>query len=537
MMRWFQFLAVFPVLIWALLIPLSIEGAVLSEGDPLIPAGLEVGESFHLAFVTDSTGEAKSADIGFYNDFVQSDANSSTILGVSKLSWKAIGSTLSVDARDNAIVGGGPGTDNSPVYRLDHVQLANGYDSLWDGDLAATLSTNQNGQVPNGTSWVFTGSQVTGGVTAAAPLGESPSDTGLGYFDQNGANWIDGHSVGADNVLRFYALSEQLFIESSTVVTERSWRNNGSGDWHEYANWAPFGVLGAGLAVTGAPLPLTGGITVDMSGMDQILSVDEPNLMVTVQAGTMGGFLEEELNRRGFTLNHSPLSLGISTVGGWIATRSTGQFLSRYGGIEDLVVSLTVVLSSGKIINTKPTVRPAMGPDWKQLFLGAEGTLGIVTEVTLKIFPISNHRIFEAIEFDSVRSGLGVIQKIMQSGLAPFLIRFYDQDESRHLLGDETYARCVMFLGFEGLEGVVFALRHTLDALGEHVVSINSLQLTGGGGGSELWSQILADATGIPVSVSRSQQSTSLGAAMMAGVAAGVYSDYREAIRARFLST
>ena len=82
------------------------------------------------------------------------------------------------------------------------------------------------------------------------------------------------------------------------------------------------------------------------------------------------------------------------------------------------------------------------------------------------------------------------------------------------------------------LEGVVFALRHALDALGEHVVPINSLQLTGGGGGSELWSQILADATGIPVSVPSSQQSTSLGAAMMAGVAAGVYSNHSEAINA-----
>jgi len=214
---------------------------------------------------------------------------------------------------------------------------------------------------------------------------------------------------------------------------------------------------GAGSAVTGAPLPLTGGITVDMSGMDQILSVDETNLMVTVQAGTMGGSLEEELNRRGFTLNHSPQSLGISTVGGWVATRSTGQFSSRYGGIEDLIISLTVVLSSGEIVKTKPTVRPAMGPDWRQLFLGAEGTLGIVTEITLKIFPISNHRLFEAVEFDSVLSGLGVMQRIMQSGLAPFLIRFYDQDESRHLLRDETYARCVMFLGFEGLEGVATA--------------------------------------------------------------------------------
>ncbi len=249
-MRFSSSLTVFLVLTATAVIPLWVQAAVLSEGDPLIPPGLGVGESFHLAFVTDSAGKAKSADIGVYNDFVQTDANTSTILGVPELTWKVIGSTLSVDARDNALVGGGPGTDNSPVYRLDHVKLANGYDSMWDGDLAATLSTNQNGQSPTPGSglgsWTFTGSKATGVVDADAPLGEFPFETRVGYFDQMPAIWIEGHSPGWGNTLRFYALSEQLFIESATVVTERSWRNDGSGDWHEYANWAPFGIPGTG---------------------------------------------------------------------------------------------------------------------------------------------------------------------------------------------------------------------------------------------------------------------------------------------------
>ncbi len=193
-MRFSSSLTVFLVLTATAVIPLWVQAAVLSEGDPLIPPGLGVGESFHLAFVTDSTGQAKSADIGFYNDFVQTDANTSTILGVPELTWKVMGSTLSVDARDNALVGGGSGTDNSPVYRLDNVKLANGYDSMWDGDLAATLSTNQNGQSPTPGSgigsWTFTGSKATGVVDADAPLGELPFDTRIGYFDQLSDIWI-----------------------------------------------------------------------------------------------------------------------------------------------------------------------------------------------------------------------------------------------------------------------------------------------------------------------------------------------------------
>lgn len=80
------------------------------------------------------------------------------------------------------------------------------------------------------------------------------------------------------------------------------------------------------------------------------LSLDETNLLVRVEAGTMGQQLELMLNSRGYTLHHSPQSLGISTVGGWVATHATGQFSSRWGGIEDLTAALQVVLPQGEIV-------------------------------------------------------------------------------------------------------------------------------------------------------------------------------------------
>jgi alkyldihydroxyacetonephosphate synthase len=144
----------------------------------------------------------------------------------------------------------------------------------------------------------------------------------------------------------------------------------------------------------------------------------------------MGDHLEKELNSRGYTLNHSPQSLNRSTVGGWVATRAAGQFSSRWGNIEDFTMALTVALAYGQIIITRLAPRAAIGPDIKNIFIGSEGTLGIILEVTLKIFPLAEARFFETISFPSVESGLTGMRRLVQSGLRPFLIRLYDADES-----------------------------------------------------------------------------------------------------------
>lgn len=214
---------------------------------------------------------------------------------------------------------------------------------------------------------------------------------------------------------------------------------------------------GAGSSVTGAPLPLCGGICVDLAPMNRIIAVDPVNLLVTVQAGAVGAQVERHLNQRGYTLGHSPQSLGVSTAGGWVATRATGQFSSRYGGIEQLLLGLTVVLPNGEVVATPRAVRAPLGPDLKQLFVGAEGTLGIVTEVTLRIFPRAAAQLLEAVAFDAVEPGLRVMRRVMQCGLAPFVVRFYDREEARHVLHDRGFPGCVMFLGFEGLSRVAEA--------------------------------------------------------------------------------
>ena len=223
------------------------------------------------------------------------------------------------------------------------------------------------------------------------------------------------------------------------------------------ARGVPVTPWGGGSSVTGQPLPTRGGVVLDTTRMDRVIALDPETLLVKVEAGKNGLLLEKELNARGYTLNNSPQSLDRSTVGGWVGTREMGQFSSRYGGIEDLIVSYTVVLPSGEIVETMTAPRAAVGPDLRHIFMGAEGTLGVITDVTMRIFHPAPFRVMEALAFDSVEAGVGVMREMMQSGLRPFLVRFYDVEEARHAMQDKNFDKCAMFLGFEGLENVALA--------------------------------------------------------------------------------
>lgn len=229
------------------------------------------------------------------------------------------------------------------------------------------------------------------------------------------------------------------------------------------ATGTPITAWGLGSSVTGQPLPVAGGIVLDLSELTGVPELNEVDRSVTVPAGVRGSDLEDWLGERGLTLNHSPQSLGRSTVGGWVATRATGQFSSRYGGVEDLVLGYQVVLADGTVADLGQRPRAAMGPDLKHLFLGSEGTLGVVTRVTFKVFARPEHRILEAFALPDVASGVAAMRAISQSGLRPFLVRFYDADEAAHAVAGAGVRTPVLFLGSEGLTGVSVA-EHTAAA-------------------------------------------------------------------------
>ena len=182
---------------------------------------------------------------------------------------------------------------------------------------------------------------------------------------------------------------------------------------------------GAGASMVGSARPSSGGLVIDLKRMRTIRRLDETNLRVEVEAGIIGERLEQHLNARGYTLGHLPPSLGSSTVGGWLATRSAGQMSTRYGKIEDIALGLQVATQDGvQRVTSKP--RPADGVDFTALLMGSEGTLGVITAAELRIRPLPVSSSYFGVRFASVTAGLEAVRQIMQAGLRPSVLRLYD---------------------------------------------------------------------------------------------------------------
>jgi alkyldihydroxyacetonephosphate synthase len=210
---------------------------------------------------------------------------------------------------------------------------------------------------------------------------------------------------------------------------------------------------GGGSGTQGGALPIHGGILVDLRGMDRIVDIDERSLTVTAEAGVNGRRLEAELNDRGLMLPHYPASVEWATVGGYVAARGSGVLSTRYGKIEDLVLTLRVATPAGGLIDTVPVPRHAVGPELTQLFIGSEGTLGIITRATLSIVPLPAARRFAVVSFPSVPAGIGAIRRTLAAGHRPSVVRMYDEEATRlafsPVVGEEL-SGVYTVLAFEG---------------------------------------------------------------------------------------
>ncbi len=210
---------------------------------------------------------------------------------------------------------------------------------------------------------------------------------------------------------------------------------------------------GGGSGTQGGALPIFGGILVDTKRLDKIIEIDEKSLTVTAQAGIIGTQLEWALNEKGLTLPHYPASANCATLGGYLAPRGTGTISTKYGKAEDLVLSMEVVLPTGEIIHTPPVPQHASGPDFFRLFLGAEGTFGIITEATMQVDYLPEARLLRAVLFDDLHNALEAGRLMMTRRLDPFVIRLYDPASTltrvRKILGYD-FDGAYMVLGFDG---------------------------------------------------------------------------------------
>lgn len=170
--------------------------------------------------------------------------------------------------------------------------------------------------------------------------------------------------------------------------------------------------------------------TINLRRFNRVLGIDRVSGTARVQAGILGPDLEQALAAAGLTLGHFPDSFPYSTLGGWIATRSSGMLSDSYGNIEDMVLALRMVTPSG-VIETREVPHASNGPDAKRLCIGSEGTLGIITEVTLSVRRAPRKREFRGYLFPSFAAGVEAMRACVHGGVAPVLSRLNDPDRTQ----------------------------------------------------------------------------------------------------------
>lgn len=235
--------------------------------------------------------------------------------------------------------------------------------------------------------------------------------------------------------------------------------------------------FGGGTSVVGGVEPRgeAPSVTMDMALMSGVGRIDAESLTATVGPGTLGPELERELAVAGFTLGHFPQSFEFSTVGGWIATRSSGQQSTLYGKIEDMVQGVRLAHPGGVLV-TPAVPAAAAGPDLVQLITGSEGTVGVITRATLRVSRLPAAADLRAYLLPGFAQGVAAARELMQSGLRPSVLRVSDEAETETTLalrplptglaalkeragrwylsrrGISLQAASIMVLGFEGRE-------------------------------------------------------------------------------------
>jgi alkyldihydroxyacetonephosphate synthase len=193
----------------------------------------------------------------------------------------------------------------------------------------------------------------------------------------------------------------------------------------------PVTAAGGRSGVCGASVPVHGGVVLDLTAMSGIVAVDDRSLIVDVRPGTFGDAFEATLRaEHGLTCGHWPQSIALSTVGGWIACRGAGQLSTRYGKMEDILVGLDAVLADGTMLRTSAAAGGAAGPDLAQLFVGSEGTLGVITHVRLRAHPLPPAERRGAWGFTSFAGGLDAVRLILRRGATPAVLRLHDATEA-----------------------------------------------------------------------------------------------------------
>ncbi|HET9996947.1 MAG TPA: FAD-binding oxidoreductase [Nocardioides sp.] len=215
--------------------------------------------------------------------------------------------------------------------------------------------------------------------------------------------------------------------------------------------------FGGGTCVTGGLAARRDGyagvVSLDLGRLTEV-SVDPVSMTAVLGPGLRGPEAEAALAERGVTLGHFPQSFEHASIGGFAATRSSGQASAGYGRFDALVVGLTVATPTGTMtLGSAPAT--AAGPDLRQLVLGSEGAFGVITSVTVRVRPVPEEKVYEGWRWPTFDEGVAAVRAIAQSGIQPTVLRLSDEAESAVNLADPSAigssgGGCLMVVGFEG---------------------------------------------------------------------------------------
>ncbi|MFF8034724.1 MULTISPECIES: FAD-binding oxidoreductase [unclassified Streptomyces] len=219
--------------------------------------------------------------------------------------------------------------------------------------------------------------------------------------------------------------------------------------------------FGGGTSVVGglAPAPRGAFVALDLRRMDRLLALDPVSRTATLQPGLRAPRAEALLAEHGLTLGHFPQSYEWATIGGFAATRSSGQASAGYGRFDEMVLSLTLATPEGTL-DTGRAPRSAAGPDLRQLVLGSEGAFGVITSVTVRVRPVPRTRVYEGWHFPSFEEGTTALRRLAQDGPLPTVLRLSDETETLVGLahpdaigsGPPQPAGCTAVAGYEGTQ-------------------------------------------------------------------------------------
>jgi len=225
--------------------------------------------------------------------------------------------------------------------------------------------------------------------------------------------------------------------------------------------------FGGGTSVTGGLVAARAGyagvVSLDLGRMVRLLRVDKESMTATLEPGLRGPEAEALLAEHGLMLGHYPQSFEFATIGGFAATRSSGQSSAGYGRFDDMVVGLRVATPIGELTAGSSPANAA-GPDLRQVLLGSEGTLGVITEVTVRVRELPAEKVYEAWRFESFAAGAAAMRHLAQTDRLPQVIRLSDEPETAINLASQTEVGqtpvgqseadaatgCLMVVGHEG---------------------------------------------------------------------------------------